>query len=240
MLELDNQVISSQSTSVVDAEAIGYLRQAIMSGKHWYTALLEAIGIWTASEEILDGRVYRYLIAGEAFDWLLLAERLCQTVDCLLPRDEMIALLFHGQSPLELTREEFRGLIGSGKYSQCLNYFYGVSVEEALFLAVQDELCKEWRTSGLNKGLDCTAEVYSRIYGTTGLLKDFRREKGYSQLRSMSLTELKEFTYWLFKYRLKHCDKSKVASDTQKALNWLNSNSTSSRLNRHNFKPDDL
>ncbi len=37
----------------------------------------------------------------------------------------------------------------------------------------------------------------------------------------MHLTELKEFTYWLFKYRMLHCDKAKVASDTRKGLRLL-------------------
>jgi len=55
------------------------------------------------------------------------------------------------------------------------------------------------------------------------LLKRFRRENGYPQLKSISLTELKEFTYWLFKYRLNHCDKARVASDTKKALTQLRS-----------------
>jgi len=54
------------------------------------------------------------------------------------------------------------------------------------------------------------------------LLKHFRREKGYHQLMSISLTELKEFTYWLFKYRLEQCEKARVASDTKKALEQLN------------------
>ena len=68
-----------------------------------------------------------------------------------------------------------------------------------------------------------TNEVYRRIYGSTKtiLLKRFRREKHYPQLKSIGLTELKEFTYWLFKYRLKQCDKARVASDTKKALAWL-------------------
>jgi len=69
-------------------------------------------------------------------------------------------------------------------------------------------------------------EVYRRIYGATRavLLKRFRREKGYPHLKSISLTELKEFTYWLFKYRLKQCDKARIASDTKKALQQLNIN----------------
>ena len=224
---MDNQLQSSRLTPVSDNGVIGYLEQAITGGKHWYIALLEAIGLWTVAEEVHNQRHYRYLIAGEAFDWLLLAERLCQAVDGLLPDNEKTALLFHGQPPLNLTVDRFKELIGGGKYHQYLNYFYGITVEEALILAVQEEVRKERRTSGYNnKEHDVVGEVYRRIYGATKaiLLKRFRREKGYPHLKSISLTELKEFTYWLFKYRLKQCDKARIASDTKKALQQLNIN----------------
>jgi len=220
---MDNQLQSSRLTPVSDDGVTGYLEQAITGGKHWYIALLEAIGLWTVAEEVHNQRHYRYLIAGEAFDWLLLAERLCQAVDGLLPDAEKTALLFHGQPPLNLTVDRFKELIGSGKYHQYLNYFYGITVEEALILAVQEEVRKERRALGYNNEHDAISEVYRRIYGATKniLLKRFRREKGYPQLKHISLTELKEFTYWLFKYRLKLCDKAKVASDTKKALERL-------------------
>jgi hypothetical protein len=203
-------------------EAIRHLEQAILNGKHWYIALLEAIRLWTESEETYNGRHYRYLIDGEAFDWLLLAERLCEAVDDLVPEEEKLVLLFQGRPPLRLTKERFKGLIGAAKYRQYLNYFYGVTVEEALALAVEGEVRKEWRASAYNEH-NLLNEVYQRIYGATraALLKRFRREKGYPQLKSISLTELKEFTYWLFKYRLKNCDKARVASDTKKALEQL-------------------
>ena len=224
---MDNQLQSSRLTPVSDAGVIRYLEQAISGGKHWYIALLEAIGLWTVAEEVHNQRRYCYLIAGEAFDWLLLAERLCAAVDGLLPDDEKTALLFHGQPPLNLTVDKFKELIGGGKYHQYLNYFYGITVEEALILVVQEEVRKERRTSGYsNKEHDVVGEVYRRIYGATKpvLLKRFRREKGYPHLKSISLTELKEFTYWLFKYRLKQCDKARIASDTKKALQQLNIN----------------
>ena len=226
MVDLNNQLQSSQLTPAGSAEVIRYLEQAITGGKHWYIALLEAIGSWKAAEETHNGRTYRYLIAGEAFDWLLLAERLCKTVDDLLPDDEKTSLLFYGKPPLDLTIEEFKELIGSSKYHQYLNYFYGITTEEALIQAVQDEVRKERQILVLNKEHDYDNEAYRRIYGVTKalLLKRFRREKGYPQLKSTSLTELKEFTYWLFKYRLNHCDKARVASDTKKALTQLKSN----------------
>jgi len=213
---------SSQLTTA-DAEAIRYLEQSILNGKHWYIALLETIALWDTLEETHNERICRYIIDGEAFDWLLLAERLCSAVDGLLPQDEKFDLLFHGKPPLDITRTRFKELIGSARYRQYLNYFYGITVEEALVLAVQDEVRKERSSSGYAKERDTTGEVYRRIYGASRgiLLRNFRQEKSYPHIRSMSLLEMKEFTYWLFKYRLKHCDKARVASDTKKALDWL-------------------
>ncbi len=232
MVDSDNQLQTSQLTPTTDVEVIKYLEQAIIGGKHWYIALLEAIGLWKATEETHNGRTYRYLIAGEAFDWLLLAERLCQAVDSLLPDDEQTTLLFYGKPPLDLTTEKFKELIGSSKYHQYLNYFYGITTEEALIWAVQEEVRKEKQILVLNKEHDHDNEAYQRIYGATKavLLKRFRHEKGYPQRKSISLTGLKEFTYWLFKYRLNHCDKARVASDTKKALTQLKNNGSPRNL----------
>jgi hypothetical protein len=215
--------LSSQLEVAGSAEAVKQLAQAISGGKHWYLALLEAISRWTAAEELAGGQRYRYLIAGEAFDFLLLAERLCQAVDGLLPSGDKAALLFHGRPPLRLTEAEFKELIGTSKYRQYLNYFYGITVEEALFLAVQDEVRKERRAAGFNSEHDVVNEVYRRLYGATKgvLLRRFRREKGYPTIKSISLSELTEFTYWLFKCRLKRSEKARVASDTSKALRWI-------------------
>jgi len=232
MPKLTNQLQSSKPNSLGDTEAISHLKQAIASGKHWYLALLEAAGLWTQAKENRHDRSYCYLIDGEAFDLMLLAERLCEAADGLIPEDEKDNLLFHGKPPIILDKEEFKRLIGNNKYRQCLNYFYGITIEEALILAVQDEVRKERWTLGLNNEEGITNEVYRRIYDSTKavLLKLFRREKGYPQPRSISLTELKEFTYWLFKYRLEHSDKARVASDTKKALDWLRN-----RLTKNGF-----
>ena len=223
MTGVKNPSVSSVSTSAGDAEAISYLKQALAGGQHWYLALLHAIGLWTSADEVCNDRTYRYLIDGEAFDWLLLAERLCATVDGLLPEDEKNALLFGGVPPLELQAAEVKKLIGDRKYGQYLNYFYGVTVEEALLLAVQEEIDKERRVRGFRSQGESADETYQRIYNTTreDLLKIFRQEKHYAKLRSITLAELKEFTYWLFKYRLKRCEKAKIASDTKKALGYL-------------------
>jgi hypothetical protein len=215
---------SCQSTEIAasSARAVNHLRAAIEIGQHWYLALLESIGMWQADEECLDGRLYHYLIGGEAFDFLLLAERLSETARDIIPEPELVALLFNSKAPVEVSADEMRHMMGDNRYQQHLNYFYGITVEEALILAVQDEVRKEERSLVL-KGFDTIEESFLRIYDQPRpeLLKLFRRDRAERVSRSLKLSELREFTYWLFKYRLKHTDKARVASDTKKALTRL-------------------
>jgi hypothetical protein len=218
----ESRLVATETSAAGDAEAIRYFKESIASGKNWYPALLGAIGLWSSAAEDFNERSYVYLIDGEAFDWLLLAERLCGTVEDLLPGDEMVALLFHGVPPQMLDAAAVKELIGDLKYGQYLNYFYGVTVEEALLLAVQEAIDKEKWVQGLGKA-QSTDEVYRRIYDTDKdeLLKQFRLEKRRQQRPSITIDEMKEFTYWLFKYRLKRCEKARIASDTKKALDYL-------------------
>ncbi len=218
MSEKEAKKISTATAG--DARAIEHLKQAVTEGKHWYMALLEAIKLWKSPEEDYQGRHLRYLIDGEAFDWLLLAERLSDEISGSIPEEERLNLLFFDLPPLELTREEFKKLIGSVKYRAYLNYLYGVLVEENLVAAVVDEIRKERLVAGSTKHEDILDKAYRRIYSHNQqvLLDSFRKEKKYPKRKSMTLGEMKEFTYWLFKYRIKRCDKSRVASDTKKAL----------------------
>ena len=206
--------------STRDTQAIQRLKNAVTEGRNWYVALLEAVRLWSSPEEDYDGRHYQYLIDNEAFDWLVLTERLCEELDGLIPEKERTNLLFFGIPPVELSKDEFKNLIGASKYQAHLNYFYGILVEKFLLLSATEEIRKKKRTLGLNNDNGVVDEAYQRIYGATqiALLKQFRKERHYPQLRSISLSELNEFTYWLFKYRIKTRDKSRVASDTQKAL----------------------
>ncbi len=209
--------------SARDTQTIQRLRSAIAEGKNWYVALLEAIRLWTSPEEDYDGRHYHYLIDNEAFDWLVLAERLCEGLDGLVPEREQINLLFFDIPPIELSKDEFKNLIGASKYQAHLNYLYGILVEKFLILAVTDEIRKRKSVLGLNSDNGIVDEAHQRIYGLTQkeLLKQFRKERHYPHLRSIGLSGFNEFTYWLFKYRIKRCDKSCVASDTKKALTKL-------------------
>ena len=200
------------------------LREALALGRPWFPVLLEAIALWPVSEEEAEGRHYSYLIGGEAFDWLLLAERLCLSLDGFIPPQEREALLFEGRPPVELSPSDLHCLLGEDKYQAHLNYFYGVTVEEALQRASAEEVHKELYSLGLANGSWEEEEIaFQRLYGKPRreLLARFRFEQDLPPGEEIFFAELKEFTYWLFKYRLRNSDRARLASDTRKALAFL-------------------
>jgi hypothetical protein len=201
-------------------EALAHLRQKIDGGAPWFPALLEAVALWRLPDETVGERRYCYLVGGEAFDWLLLAERLAESLDGAIPQDERDTLLFRGRPPVAISDEEFKRLIGEAKHKAHLNYLYGVTVEEALQLAVEEELHKERFSHCGDHCAPIDEEASSRIYGKgrAELLQSFREECGLPQTDSIAYSDLKVFTYWLFKYRVRNCDRARVASDTRKAL----------------------
>ena len=211
-------------------DLLARLRELVESGeRHWFTAVLEGAGQWPLAEEEVDGHRYCYLIGGEAFDWLLLAERLCEALADVTPEDEREALLMHGRFPMEVSEEEFRRLLGPAKHRAHLNFFYGVKVEQALQLGVaqevhKEQLCQVWENGHIDE------EVCSRIYGATRqeLLEKFRQTGGLSG-DELSPGDLHEFTYWLFRHRVNNADPARVASDTRKGLAMLAQMRTSHR-----------
>src|SRR4030042_764344 len=107
---MSSKEVENVSTAA-DARAIEHLKQAVAGGKHWYLALLETIKLWKSAEEDYQGRHLHYLINGEAFDWLLLAERLSDEISQYIPEQERVNLLFFDIPPVELGKEEFKRLI---------------------------------------------------------------------------------------------------------------------------------
>jgi hypothetical protein len=199
---------------------VGEFCSAVESGEPWYPALLVAIARWPMPLERVGGRWFRYLIGGEAFDWLLLAERLLQEVEDVVPEEEREALLFRGRPPVEQSSEAFRAAVGESKYRAHLNYVYGVVVEEALQLAVEEDVHKELRCGAWGQDRRVDESVYQRIYGRPRdeLLAAFRSERGLENVNEILQSELHEFTYWLFRYRIRQCDGARVASDTRRGL----------------------
>ncbi len=213
----------SQSPAAAVTEVIRRLRAEISTGKPWFTALLEAAGRWPLAEENREGACYRYLIASEAFDLALLAERLLGEAADLVPEEERDAYLFRNQAPLEIPAEEFRRLLGETKYRQHLNYFYGITVQEALMQVVEEEIRKEEHGVLARSEQEQTEEAYRRIYDRSQkeLLRQFCRDRGYQPAARLQLGTIKEFYYWLFQLRLRTHEKARAASDTRKALTWL-------------------
>ncbi|MFQ6025951.1 MAG: hypothetical protein ACE5Q6_00390 [Dehalococcoidia bacterium] len=204
-------------------EAILHLRQAVQSGVPWCQALLEAIALWTLPREVYQSRTYQYLIQGEALDWLLLAERLCAELEGAVPAEAQEELLFCGKLPEEITQEDFKELIGGTKHRAYLNYWYGVVVEEALQLAVEEEVRKRHRARCYPDSEDLIEEAFTHLYGANrdALLEEFRRVAQLTTEQHLTLTNLKEFTYWLSKRRFHMWDPARVASDTRKGIRRL-------------------
>jgi len=152
-----------------------------------------------------------------------LAERLLRSVPHAIDDDERHVLLFTGQLPRGTTLTEFKEALGPTKFRAHLNYFYGVVVEEALWQAVEDEVLKERGIHGIQETQGMLDAVCQRLYRAkhSVLLRRFQREKGSRYSVKLTLGDLKEFTYWLFKHRVGHSDASRTASDTRKGLRML-------------------
>ena len=209
--------------NTMNTNNIDTFRIQLEQGKYWPVALLETMANWSIPSEECFGRQFVYLIQGEAFDWLALAERLVLSCEDLIPSDDRENLLFEGVLPHDFDREQFKDLLGIDKYRAYLNYYYGIVVEEALHLAVELDLNKRFISNGHQYSRDFTNEIFRRIYTMdyVDLLMKFRQITEKPFANEMHISELKEFTYWLFKYRIMNSDKARTASDTKKGLDQL-------------------
>lgn len=199
----------------------------VVGGRPWFDALLDCIRDWEAPREIIDGREYVYLLEQEAFDWLLLAERICDAAPPgLLPTHEVEAMLIDESPPVALSEPEFQERLGTPKYWAHLNFLYGVRVEQALHLAMERVLQKE--RNGLSfshQRQELDADVFGRIYGARqpDLLREYRaaNHREHIDPERIEHAEWQAFTYWLFRRRIERQDPARVASDTRQGLEML-------------------
>ena len=210
----------SKVAELATSDVISELRRAIDDGVPWSKALLDAVRKWPLAEEKFKGVHFKYLLLGEAFDWLTLAARLLDDMKDVISEEERMSLLFDGHFPDQFIRENFYDLLGPEKRVSLLNYYYGVTVEQALIMSIEDAIRKERRSLSLPDSDDLSDKAYEYIYGNTqrNLLRIFRKEFGRADRNSITITELKEFTYWLFTYRVQFSESARVASDTKKGL----------------------
>ncbi|MFW6056210.1 MAG: hypothetical protein ACOC9B_02730 [Chloroflexota bacterium] len=201
-------------------EVVSGLRSRIEAGEQWHRAMLAAVAEWPLEDEIVDDERFVYLIDGEALDLARVYDRMAMEIEDLVPAGELEDLLVHGKSSSGVSREDMRELMGIDRYKAYLTFIYGVLVEELVVLAVLQDLRRKRRASGLTRYDANLDDAYTCVYGEPrrALLNRFRKERGLPQRRSIDLTGMQEFRYWLFKLRLKTSDKSRVASDTKRAL----------------------
>ena len=215
-----------------DAGVAAFL-EALGRGEPWYHALLEVIARWVApAEDTVDGVPRDYLIAGEAFDWLALAERLITAAGAHVPADEAERLLFRGEPPDGADEDDFARAIGPQKHRAHLNFQYGVVVEETLLLAAELDLLKARSLDGPRDepaDIRAFAHVYGKPLGE--LMTLYRSETALPLGERMRQHEWQAFTYWCSKYRFRSGEPARVASDTRKALALL------SRLHAERARP---
>ncbi len=222
-------------------ETIFRMRQAVHDGEPWFSALLDAVGRWRVPEETIGDRHYRYLIGGEAFDWLLLAERLLDEMPDLVPPRERDALLFFNRWPMEIDNDDFAERLGAAKHSAHLNFLYGLLVEEALQLAIEEDIHKENRNRVVGQDRRVDETMLERVYGKPReeLFAQFYEETGTLLRENIAYDDWREFVYWLFKMRLRRQDKARVASDTRRGLAQLTRMELAISERRHGAQLDE-
>ena len=200
----------------------------------WRRAVVEAMARWPLARESVGERRFVYLIGGEAFNWRALADRLIEACCEEAPEAEREEMLTGSGLPANMGEDEWMRTLGVEKYRAHLNYVYGVTVEQALQVAVQEEICKRNVGNGYMPGETECERAYERLYGSglTELWAEFREEVPGSPHSGSGADEHAladgpvsgcvadgdEFAYWLFKRRVAKADPARVASDTRKGL----------------------
>lgn len=207
------------------------LNARVQAGPDPCRAVLETIAEWPLGEESIGDTRTVYLIAGEAFDWRLLADRLIRNVSISPEICARLDSWLESPDPYGgLEEAEFTRILGVEKSRAFLNYFYGVTVERALLSAVQEEITKGRVANGREPTDRSREEAYERLYGDEhdALWQEFRlthtpepptQARSTKSDRSVSGDDV--FTYWLFRRRVDNSDPARIASDTRKGLLYL-------------------
>lgn len=225
---------SSGSTEPPTREAlaaISRLKSDIDSSENdWKLTVLEAIAEWPLANENVEGEKFEYLIGGEAFDWRLLAQRLLGECGSAIPDETLWEWLSDPVLFAGFEEPDFMRAVGVDKFRAHLSYFYGVTVEQTLLAAVEEEVTHRRVGNGRQLSDHSLEQAHRLLYGEEReqLWAVFKLEAGLGAAREgwrhrdeHSLGSEDAFTYWLFKLRMKRSDPAKVASDTRKGLSKL-------------------
>jgi hypothetical protein len=193
----------------------------------WKLLVLETIAEWPLATETVAGEQLDYLIGGEAFDWRLLATRLLGECGSMLQSESCREWLSEPVLFAGFEEPEFMRAVGVDKFRAHLSYFYGVTVEQSLLTAVEEEITHRRVAAGRALSDRWLEGAYETLYANSRdeLWQVFKLESGTDAAREgwrhrdeHSLAAEDAFTYWLFKLRMERSDPAKIASDTRKGL----------------------
>ena len=190
------------------------LKSKIENGINWEKAVVDCISDWDINEEFYRGYKYKYWINNEAFDWMSLTERLGSAIKSYLNKKKFDELIFTGLLPSKSSYEYMKKVISKNKLSQVRNFYYGIIIEDLIYIQKSQQYLKN--------SIYTTNEYdgYEEIYGKNInlLFQQFAKITKFTNQTKINLYTYKEFIYWLFKFRIKNSDKTKVASDTNLSI----------------------
>lgn len=190
------------------------LKSKIENGINWEKAVVDCISDWDINEEFYRGYKYKYWINNEAFDWMTLTERLGSAIKSYLNKKKYHELIFTGLLPNKSSYEYMKKVISKNKLSQMRNFYYGIIIEDLIYIQKSQQYLK----NSLNdiNGYDGYEEIYGKNINL--LFQQFAKNIKFTKQSTINLYTYKEFIYWLFKFRIKNSDKTKVASDTNLSI----------------------
>lgn len=190
------------------------LKSKIENGINWEKAVVDCISDWDINEEFYRGYKYKYWINNEAFDWMTLTERLGSAIKSYLNKKKYHELIFTGLLPNKSSYEYMKKVISKNKLSQMRNFYYGIIIEDLIYIQKSQQYLK----NSLNDINDY--DGYEEIYGKNInlLFQQFAKNIKFTKQSTINLYTYKEFIYWLFKFRIKNSEKTKVASDTNLSI----------------------
>ena len=145
---------------------------------------------------------------------MTLTERLGSAIKSYLNKKNYHGLIFTGLLPNKSSYEYMKKVIPKNKLSQMRNFYYGIIIEDLIYIQKTQQYLK--------KSLYETNEYdgYEEIYGKNVnlLFQQFAKNIKFAKQNTINLYTYKEFIYWLFKFRIKTADKTKVASDTNLSI----------------------
>ena len=190
------------------------LKSKIENGINWEKAVVDCISNWDIREEFYRGYKYKYWINNEAFDWMTLTERLGSAIKSYLNKKKYHELIFTGLLPNKSSYDYMKKVISKNKLSQMRNFYYGIIIEDLIYIQKSQQFLKT-SIYTTNK-----YDGYEEIYGKNInlLFQQFAKNIKFTKQTRINLYTYKEFIYWLFKFRIKNSDKTRVASDTNLSI----------------------